>query len=149
MNNIEIREATTDDLQTILDLYAQPSMDDGKVLPLDKARAVLAKVQSNPDHFLYVATINSEIIGSFAIIVVQLLSHSGDRMGILEDVVVRTDYQGKGIGKIMMQFANEKCIDLNCYKIMLSSGEAREQAHAFYEKLGFKKHGYSFYLPVK
>jgi GNAT superfamily N-acetyltransferase len=31
-----------------------------------------------------------------------------------------------------------------CYKLILSSNLKREAAHAFYESLGFERHGYSF-----
>ena len=31
-----------------------------------------------------------------------------------------------------------------CYKLVLSSNAKRERAHAFYESLGFERHGYSF-----
>jgi len=41
-----------------------------------------------------------------------------------------------------MQIAKEK----GCYKLTLSSNLRREAAHAFYESLGFTKHGYSFLI---
>ncbi len=44
----------------------------------------------------------------------------------------------------MMNYAIKLCRENGCYKVALSSNLKREKAHAFYEKLGFKKHGYSF-----
>jgi predicted GNAT family acetyltransferase len=38
----------------------------------------------------------------------------------------------------------DRCKESGCYKLMLSSNIKRDLAHQFYEKLGFKKHGYSF-----
>jgi GNAT superfamily N-acetyltransferase len=49
----------------------------------------------------------------------------------------------------MMEFAVARGKQLKCYKIMLSSGIKREGAHAFYEHLGFQKHGFSFLLPLE
>ena len=56
--------------------------------------------------------------------------------------------QGNGIGKAMMGFALGLCRDKGCYKLVLSSNASRERAHAFYESLGFKRHGFSFRLDI-
>lgn len=34
------------------------------------------------------------------------------------------------------------------YKAALSSNLSRSQAHAFYEAAGFKRHGYSYSIPL-
>lgn len=52
--------------------------------------------------------------------------------------------QGKGIGQAMMRHAFDEARAAGCYKLMLSSNARRERAHAFYEQLGFERHGYSF-----
>jgi len=44
----------------------------------------------------------------------------------------------------MMQFAIATCREKSCYKVCLSSNLKRENAHQFYEGIGFRKHGYSF-----
>ena len=38
----------------------------------------------------------------------------------------------------------ERCREKDCYKLVLSSNARRERAHAFYESLGFERHGFSF-----
>lgn len=68
---------------------------------------------------------------------------------IIDDVVVKTDLQGQGIGKTMINFAIQRARDLGCYKISLTSGQKRTDAHIFYEKLGLRKHGYTFYLEIE
>lgn len=82
-------------------------------------------------------------MGTFA------LAHMGDKSGLIEDVVVRADMQGKGIGKKMMANAIDICKSKNCYKVALSSNIKRERSHRFYESLGFKRHGYSFYMELE
>ena len=146
MAEIVIRTADENDLPAMLALYAQPDMDDLQVMTIEQAAEVFRSIKTDPHHEVFVALEDNEIVGTFSIIVIQMLSHKGDRMGILEDVVVKTERQGTGIGGRMMEFANQRCKELGCYKIMLSSGVHRERAHAFYEKLGFRKHGYSFLL---
>ena len=36
-----------------------------------------------------------------------------------------------------------------CYKLALSSNIRFERAHAFYDKLGFQRHGYSFVVELE
>jgi GNAT superfamily N-acetyltransferase len=45
---------------------------------------------------------------------------------------------------MMMQHALELCREKDCYKAVLSSNLKRERSHAFYESLGFERHGYSY-----
>jgi hypothetical protein len=44
----------------------------------------------------------------------------------------------------MMEHARALCRAAGCYKMALSSNLTRERAHAFYDSLGFARHGYSF-----
>jgi GNAT superfamily N-acetyltransferase len=141
---IQIREATAADIPGVLALYAQPELDDGKVLPVEEAVALHRRFARYPDYTLYVALDGGAVVGSFALLVMDNLGHLGAPSGIVEDVVVAPQHQGSGIGQAMMRFALERCREKRCYKLVLSSNAKRERAHAFYEKLGFERHGYSF-----
>ena len=46
----------------------------------------------------------------------------------------------------MMTYARELARQAGCYKLVLSSNRKRERAHAFYESLGFQRHGISFLI---
>jgi GNAT superfamily N-acetyltransferase len=139
-----IREAAAADIPAVLALYAQPELDDGKVLPLDEAVALHERFARYPDYALYVAIEGETVVGSFALLVMDNLGHLGAPSGIVEDVVVAPQRQGSGIGRAMMRFALDRCRQKRCYKLVLSSNAKRARAHAFYEKLDFERHGYSF-----
>jgi GNAT superfamily N-acetyltransferase len=141
---VQVREATAADIPAVLALYAQPELDDGKVLPVADAVALHRRFARYPDYTLYVALEGSDVVGSFALLVMDNLGHLGAPSGIVEDVVVAPRRQGSGIGQAMMRFALDRCREKRCYKLVLSSNAKRERAHAFYEKLGFARHGYSF-----
>jgi GNAT superfamily N-acetyltransferase len=141
---IQVREATAADIPAVLALYAQPELDDGKVLPIDEAVALHQRFARYPDYALYVALERDTVVGSFALLVMDNLGHLGAPSGIVEDVVVAPQRQGHGVGQAMMRFALERCREKRCYKLVLSSNARRARAHAFYEKLGFERHGYSF-----
>lgn len=142
--SIRIRAATSADLPAVLRLYAQPDMDDGAVLPVADAERLFAKFSAYPDYTLYVAEHSGDIVGTFALLVMDNLGHSGAPSAVVEDVMVAPQAHGNGIGQTMMRFAIARAREKGCYKLMLSSNAKRERAHAFYEKLGFDRHGYSF-----
>lgn len=150
-----IREATEDDLPAVLALYAQPAMDKGKVLTLDEAKSLLAEFRQYPSYRLWVACEaaldlpnGGEVVGTYALLIMHNLAHQGTPSAIVEDVVVSAERQGQGIGQHMMQHAQEQARVAGCYKLVLSSNQKRERAHAFYESLGFQRHGFSFVIGI-
>lgn len=143
---VNIREAMEEDLSYILELYKQPDMDNGKALPLEHARVIFDRIKSYPNYIVYVAESNGEMVGTFALMIIDNLAHMGAPSALVEDVVVKENLQGRGIGKQMIMFVMDYCKSIGCYKIALSSSLKRENAHRFYESLGFKKHGYSYLL---
>lgn len=146
--NLVIREAGVKDLPDILALYKQPDMDNGEVLSIEQAETIFKKMAAYPDYKIYIAISGGEVVGTFALAIMDNLAHMGVPSGLIEDVVVKTDRQGKGVGKQMMKYAMEYCKKCGCYKVSLSSNLKREKAHYFYESLGFKKHGYSFLIEL-
>jgi len=58
----------------------------------------------------------------------------GASCGHIEDVVTRPGYEGKGIGKALMQAMIEKSQELHCYKTIL---DCHDHLIPFYEKSGF------------
>lgn len=148
MMTLSIRKATRDDLEDILALYAEPDIDNGNVLDLYSAESVFNKMKLYPNYALYVAAIDNQIVGSFALLIMDNLAHIGAPSAVIEDVVVHSKWRGKGIGEQMIQFAMEKAKEQKCYKLALSCSINRDRAHKFYESLGFEKHGYSFLVKL-
>ena len=141
---ILIRIATREDLTAVLELYREAGLDrDGGMSP-QEAGAVFLRFAAYPSYKLYVACLGDRVVGTFALLIMDNLAHHGTPSGIVEDVAVDPQTQGRGIGKAMMRFAREICRSKGCYKLSLTSNQLREGAHAFYEAIGFERHGYSF-----
>lgn len=145
---MKIRKAQISDLPDIIALYQQPDMDSGGVLSVKEAEAIFLRMASYPNYHVFVAEEAGSITGTFALAIMDNLAHKGAPSGLIEDVVVRSDLQGQGIGKEMMHYAMDYCRSCNCYKVSLSSNLKRVKAHDFYESLGFQKHGYSFQVEL-
>lgn len=59
----------------------------------------------------------------------------------LRQMAVRSGLQGKGIGRVLMQFAENLARDRGNKKLIM---HARKSAVGFYEKLGYKTQGTEF-----
>lgn len=100
----------------------------------EEARQVLQMMLDSEDCFLAVARERDEILGTATGICCNVLSGS---FLAIEDVVVKEECRGMGIGKKLMDALDEFAIERGClYAILVSSG-FRKEAHKFYEKQGF------------
>ncbi|MBA4852442.1 GNAT family N-acetyltransferase [Emticicia sp. BO119] len=145
--NLTIRLATIADVPTILGIYAA-ALDNNGVLSVEKAQKIFIQQSLYPDYHVFLAEIDNVAVGTFALLVMENMAHMGTPSAVVEDVGVLPGLQGKGIGKEMMKYALEYAKEKGCYKMSLSSNLRREQAHRFYESLGFKKHGFSFLMEL-
>lgn len=145
--NFSIRQATIDDVPSILNIYAA-ALDNNKVLAIEDAKKIFIKQSQYPDYHVFLAELDNEAVGTFALLVMENMAHMGTPSAVVEDVGVLPGLQGKGIGKKMMEYALNYAKEKGCYKMSLSSNLRREQAHQFYESLGFKKHGFSFLMEL-
>ncbi len=145
LQGLEIREAQADDVAGILEVYRDAGIGAGTEFTEEEAVAHLKRMGSAS---VFVALANGRIVGTYELLVVENLAKRGRRSGVVEDVAVLPAYQGHGVGKAMMQDAMERCREAGCYKVMLSSNEKREAAHAFYDSLGFERHGFSFRIDL-
>ena len=64
----------------------------------------------------------------------------GGRIGHIEDVVVRANEQGKGIGKLLISQLVYQASMANCYKVTL---HCKQDTSDFYESCGFSVNGNS------
>lgn len=153
--NVHIREATQADLPGVLALYAQPDLDGDKVLALDQARTLWQQFARYPNYRLFVADAASsaeptqtEVVGSYALLVMHNLAHAGAPSAVAEDVVVSPSHRRMGVGRALMAHALEQARAAGCYKLALSSNSKRHAAHDFYRSLGFAQHGLSFLIDI-
>lgn len=147
-NPIQIRKATKEDIPAILHLYKIAGIESDTPFTEEEGQAHFAVFDQYPNYHLFVALVDSSIVGTFALLIMDNLAKRGRRSGVVEDVAVSPDWQGRGIGRAMMEHAAQECSRANCYKFSLSSNLRREEAHRFYEALGFERHGYSFRIPL-
>ncbi len=144
MSPISIKEATFFDVPALLGLYAQPGYDDGAILPIEDAQRLFERAATYPYYKFFVAVEDEVVVGAYAILIMDNIGHLGRPSAVVESVAVVPSLQGKGVGQAMMDHAMSIAREKGCYKLALSSSLKRVRAHAFYEKLGYRRYGYSF-----
>jgi len=135
MPEIIIREIEEDDLENGF-LETLDFLRNASDLDKNKANEVLKKIKQNPNHIIYVAIDNKKIVGSTTLLIEQKFIHDGGLVGHIEDVVVRKDYEGKGIGIKLVTSMLERAKEKNCYKTIL---DCKDDVKQFYERIGFKR----------
>ena len=135
MVDITIRELEENDLFNGF-LESMDSLKLASNLDSDKAKKIFEKINSNSNHFVYVAILDGKIVGSTSMIIEPKFIHNGGNVAHIEDVVVSNEHQGKGIGEMLMKSLLDLAKDNNCYKTIL---DCSDEVKPFYEKIGFKK----------
>lgn len=137
------REIRQSDLPAYLDLLKE--LDQENVLSLEAGKELLSKIEDYPFYKVFLLeSEEKELLGTFTLIICDNFGHGGMKFAIVENVVVHPAHEKRGIGTKMMEFAKLISTEEGCYKLMLSSNENRTGAHAFYDSLGFTRHGISF-----
>jgi GNAT superfamily N-acetyltransferase len=144
---IEYRPATRDDLPVLHRLYGQLEHE-ATNLNLDRLGGIFERIERYPDYTVWIALEDGVVVGTFALVIIDALGARCQPLGLVEDVVVDDPARGRGIGRAMMEFAIARCRERGCYKMQLSSSLRREDAHRFYDSLGFERHGVSFRVRV-
>ena len=145
-----IRRAADADLPRIVQLLVSGSVP-GETSPeggdIALYRSALHEIENGAGAVL-VAQLGDEVVGVCQLIVFRHLQQRGGLCAEIESVHVDTDHRSAGIGSTLVAEAIDRARALGCYRVQLTSNRAREDAHRFYERLGFvPSHvGYKLFL---
>ena len=102
-------------------------------LNIEDAKRTYRAMMASDDYYLLVAKENEKVIGTVTGIFCRTLATP---FFVIEDMVVRPECRGKGVGTKLMEELERLSRAHGCaYAILVSSGH-RKEAHKFYEKLG-------------
>ncbi len=148
--SVAIREARHGDLAAIIALLADDELGKGRedASRLDHYSLVFATVEGDSRNRIMVAEEDGRILGCFQITYITGLSRQGATRALIEGVRTAAQSRGRGIGEAMMRHAVEMAKARGCALVQLTSDKSRTRAHAFYERLGFKKSHEGFKLDL-
>ncbi|WP_394359428.1 GNAT family N-acetyltransferase [Amycolatopsis sp. SB7-3] len=135
-----IRQARREDVAAIVGMLAddqigstRDSADD--LTPYLKA---FEQIDADPAQLLIVADDGGEAVGTLQLSIIPGLARKGALRGQIEAVRVRSSHRGSGLGGELLRWAIDESRRRGCALVQLTSDVKREDAHRFYERLGFE-----------
>ncbi|RYF52129.1 MAG: GNAT family N-acetyltransferase [Comamonadaceae bacterium] len=136
------RRATAADLPHILALLADDAIaaerEGGTSFDAQRYITAFENIDKDPNQLLAVIDIAGELAGTLQLTFIPGLLRGGAWRGQIEAVRVSTDHRGEGLGQAFLLWAIEACRDRGCLIVQLTTDRRREDAHRFYERLGFE-----------
>ena len=93
------------------------------------------------NHIIYVVedVENNQVIASATLLIEPKIINNFSKVGHIEDVVVNSEYRGRGVGKMVGSFLTDIAKERGCYKCTLDCGPDKKP---FYESCGYRVRGY-------
>jgi GNAT superfamily N-acetyltransferase len=134
MEQVKIRKVSIDDITGLSELFVEFIGTQSNLITMKKQIEVIS---NDSKYYVAVACVGNKVIGTSMGIICYDLVGSCNPFMLVENVVVSQEYQGRGIGKLLMQALEEFGQKNQCNYAILVSGGNRESAHNFYEALGY------------
>ena len=140
--DVLFRRATRADLPSIVRLLAEDDLGSQREQnedPLPESYySAYEEINKDPHHELIVAELDEAVIGTLHLMFLPSISFQGGLRAQIESVRIVNQHQGQGIGSEMMKWAIERAQARGAHIVQLTTHKSREDAHRFYERLGFK-----------
>lgn len=140
---MNFRKATINDVSEIIAMMAEDELGQKREnfkIPLPNYYLeAFKKINADKNQELIVVENNNlEVIGTLQITYIQYLSYCGGMRAQIENVFIRSDQRGLGIGKSVFEWAINRAKEKKVHLVQLTSDKKRPRAIKFYEDLGFK-----------
>ena len=144
MPSVTIRAARLPDAGEIAQLTTQL----GYELKEADASDRLSRVLTRSNQQLFVADLDGRAVGWVHVVLVEYVD--AEAFVLIGGLVVDKAHRRLGVGRALMQRAEDWARDRGCSMVRLNSTAARTAAHRFYENLGYTniKTQYSFIKPL-
>ncbi|MCB0336609.1 MAG: GNAT family N-acetyltransferase [Bdellovibrionales bacterium] len=136
LDPVQIREASMDDLATILELNHHLHENEPLVAVDSRALEVWQSMIADQRLHCFIAEYNREPAASCMLDIVPNLTRGIRPFGVLQNVVTHKDYRGLGIGAKLNAYALDFAWKSDCYQVLVQTG--RPEVVVFYERLGFR-----------
>ncbi|MDX5573048.1 GNAT family N-acetyltransferase [Streptomyces griseus] len=150
MSDLEIRPVAPDDLAAVVAMLADDPLGAQRESPDDLTpyREALQRLADDPNQHVVVAVREDRVVGTLQLTIIPGLSRRGATRSIIEGVRIHGDERGSGLGTQLIQWAVDESRRQNCQLVQLTSDVTREDAHRFYERLGFTASHVGFKLAL-
>ncbi|MEM8532348.1 MAG: GNAT family N-acetyltransferase [Chloroflexota bacterium] len=139
-SNIWIRPASRDDSSDIAMLLGQLGYPTDPVAVMTR----LGRVEATGLDQILVAEEQEQIVGVAALHIIPALIHQQGPLAQITAIVVDEQRLREGIGRQLLETAEELARNAGCYGIEISSNAQRTAVHTFYETLGYTQSSFLF-----
>lgn len=141
MKDVNIRSCAEEDFPFVFELLKQ--LWPGAQLDTEMLQRVYERALNSDKQKLIVGLIDGKIAGFCSLTVKNNLWLAGN-LGHIDELIVDKRFRGRGIGKKLMDGIIKIARENDCKRVELDSAFHREDAHRFYEDLGFENRAYLF-----
>ncbi|MBI3561593.1 MAG: GNAT family N-acetyltransferase [Gammaproteobacteria bacterium] len=144
---MQITPATTSDLPALCELLDLLFSQEADFKPDREAqRRGLARIINNPEvGLIVVARRDNQVVGMVNLLYT-VSTALGERVALLEDMVVSPNSRGAGVGSRLLEQAIQFARFNGCKRITLLTDRTNESAQRFYQKHGFS---FSAMIPLR
>ena len=158
--NIIIRKAVDRDKQEIAEVFSYENRIHTKLQPEVfmncRSREILGNswfddVLSSETSSIHIAEVEELIVGVVYYTIVRLDNpiYRIDRLIKVQEMVVVEEYQGMGVGRMLLDHVEQVAQESGIHHITLQVWENNVKAIRFYQKLGFDTKEHILWKPVK
>lgn len=139
---MKFREAKETDVIEIVKMLADDELGakrENYTSPLpNQYLQAFQNINNDPNQKLVVVENDeNKIIGTLQLSFIQYLTYQGGIRAQIEAVRIHKDFRGKGLGKIMFEWAINRAKEKGAHLLQLTTDKKRPSAIRFYENLGF------------
>ena len=129
---MNIRRVTYKDIDPLLNLIYELGYSPKKGVIIKS----IAEYNRSAGYDVFVAEDEGKVVGCISLHVMKLFHMEGNS-GRITSIVISRENRGKGIGKALVNVADQYFKSMDCVKAEVTSADYRKEAHSFYLSEGF------------
>ena len=134
MENVIIRKTKFEDLEKIAFIYEQ-AFGDKTLLP--KMKRKFKQLENNKDYIFISAIYKNTCVGFCQLVINQDITETTVPFSTLWSFIVEENYKNHGIGKQLLQFAEQESSKRKCAFMKLTTTASRKACVALCKKQGY------------
>jgi GNAT superfamily N-acetyltransferase len=142
---MKVRSAEPQDFDAVTELLEKLGRNQVTDQTRDRCREIYAAQLSDPaaDH-LVAEDDDGQVVGFCSLHFRKRLNHTTPEAWV-PDLIVSDTLRRTGIGKALLEHAEQRAIERRCWSLSLESAYHRVEAHRFYGAFGMRDAGKSFH----
>jgi len=134
---VVIREATTDDASALARLVTQLGYP-------STARQLATRLAAMGSDYKTIVSEEDGVVVGMAGGTMAWFIHCDGAYGRITALIVDQTTRGRGIGSALVAAIESWFVERNATQVRVTSGLHREDAHRFYERLGYERTGFNY-----